>query len=86
MQTELTRKEESLKKLGLSNLGNIYWDLSTAALYEEAIRRYEGIASHLGPLVMRTGQFTGRLPKDKFLVRESSRESKIWWGKINKPY
>jgi phosphoenolpyruvate carboxykinase (ATP) len=86
MQTELTRKEESLKKLGLSNLGNVYWDLSTAALYEEAIRRYEGIVSHLGPLVMRTGQFTGRLPKDKFLVRESSSESKIWWGKINRPF
>src|SRR6266481_8226169 len=85
MQTELsTNKEESLKELGLSNLGSVYWDLSTAALYEEAIRRYEGIVSHLGPLVMRTGQYTGRLPKDKFLVREPSSENKIWWGKVNR--
>lgn len=86
MQTELTNKEKSLKELGLSNLGNVYWDLSTAVLYEETIRRYEGILTHLGPLVMRTGQYTGRLPRDKFLVREPSSEDKIWWGKINRPF
>jgi ATP-dependent phosphoenolpyruvate carboxykinase len=59
MKTESTDKEESLRKLGLLNLGKVHWDLSTAALYEESIRRYEGILSHLGPLVIRTGQFTG---------------------------
>jgi len=77
--------EESLKHLGLDNLGHVYWDLPTPALYEESIRRYEAALSHLGPLVMRTGQYTGRLPKDKFLVREPSSENKIWWGKINRP-
>lgn len=80
-----TDRHNSLKRLGLDNLGHDYWDLPTPALYEEAIRRYEGMLSHLGPLVVRTGQYTGRLPKDKFLVREPSSESKIWWGKINRP-
>jgi phosphoenolpyruvate carboxykinase (ATP) len=75
----------SLESLGLHNLGRIHWDLPTPALYEEAIRRYEGVLSHLGPLVVRTGEYTGRLPKDKFLVREPSSESKIWWGKVNRP-
>jgi len=78
-------QEKSLKALGLDNLGRVYWDLSTSALYEEAIRRYEAALSHLGPLVVRTGQHTGRLPHDKFLVREPSSESKISWGKINRP-
>jgi phosphoenolpyruvate carboxykinase (ATP) len=78
-------KAQELKYLGLSNLGRVYWNLPTPALYEEAIRRYEGMLGHLGPLVVRTGQHTGRLPKDKFLVREPSSESKIWWGKVNKP-
>ncbi len=78
-------QEDSLKHLGLDNLGQVYWNLPTAALYEEAIRRYEASLSHLGPLVVRTGQYTGRLPKDKFLVREPSSESKICWGKINRP-
>jgi phosphoenolpyruvate carboxykinase (ATP) len=78
-------REESLTHLGLRNLGHVYWDLPTAALYEESIRRYEAALSHLGPLVIRTGQYTGRLPNDKFLVREPSSENKICWGKINRP-
>jgi len=78
-------REQNLKHLGLDNPGRVFWNLSTPALYEEAIRRYEGSLSHLGPIVIRTGQYTGRLPKDKFLVREWSSENKIWWGKINRP-
>jgi phosphoenolpyruvate carboxykinase (ATP) len=78
-------REESLRDLGLDNLGHVYWDLPTSALYEEAIRRYEAALSHLGPLVVRTGQYTGRLPQDKFLVREPSSENNICWGKINRP-
>src|ERR1700677_2244715 len=63
-------REESLKHLGLSNVGHVYWDLHTAALYEEVHRRHEGSLSHLGPIVLRTGPHTGRLLKDTFLVRE----------------
>jgi ATP-dependent phosphoenolpyruvate carboxykinase len=80
MESSLLKKLESLAHLDLENLGNVYWDLPAPALYEEAIRRHEGILSHLGPLVVRTGQYTGRLPKDKFFVREPSSESKICWG------
>ncbi|HVP45823.1 MAG TPA: phosphoenolpyruvate carboxykinase (ATP), partial [Bryobacteraceae bacterium] len=83
--TKPESREESLRRLGLENLGHVHWDLPTAALYEEAIRRYEAALSHLGPLVVRTGQYTGRLPQDKFLVREPSSEDKIRWGKINRP-
>jgi len=71
---------------GISNVRNIYWNLSTPALYEESIRRHEGVMSHLGPLVVRTGQHTGRSPNDKFTVREPSSADHIWWGKINRPY
>ena len=84
-RTPHINRETSLRRLGLENLGRIYWDLPTPALYEEAIRRYEGMLSHLGPLVVRTGQHTGRLPKDKFLVNEPSSAKHIWWGKVNKP-
>jgi phosphoenolpyruvate carboxykinase (ATP) len=54
-------------------------------LYEEAIRRREGRLAHLGPLVVRTGQYTGRAPNDKFIVREPSSVDKVWWGKVNRP-
>jgi phosphoenolpyruvate carboxykinase (ATP) len=43
-----------LDTLGLRNLKSEYWNLSTPALYEEALKRNEGIVSHLGPLVVRT--------------------------------
>ena len=76
---------QQLASLGLKNLGNVYWNLSTPALYEEVVRRREGWISHLGPLVVHTGHHTGRSPNDKFIVREPSSEEKIAWGKINRP-
>jgi phosphoenolpyruvate carboxykinase (ATP) len=60
------------------------WNLAPAALYEEAIRRGEGLVAAEGPLVCRTGEHTGRSPKDKFLVREPGSEKEIAWGAINR--
>jgi phosphoenolpyruvate carboxykinase (ATP) len=74
-----------LDRQGLSNLKAAYWNLPTPALYEEALKRNEGIMAHLGPLVVRTGQFTGRSPNDKFVVDEPSSRDKIWWGSVNRP-
>lgn len=71
---------------GIQNINNAYWNLSTPALYEQAIRRAEGLVAHLGPLVVRTGHHTGRSPNDKFIVREPSSEKHIWWGKVNRPF
>jgi phosphoenolpyruvate carboxykinase (ATP) len=81
----MNKEGANLKELGLDNLGAVYQNLSTPALYEEAIRRHEGSLSHLGPIVIRTGQYTGRVPRDKFLIREPGSENKICWGKVNRP-
>lgn len=72
-----------LTYLGLTNLAQVHHNLSTPALYEEAVRRREGSVAHLGPLVVRTGQYTGRSPKDKFIVADPSNEDHIWWGEHN---
>jgi len=80
-----TQERYSLEQHGIYNVHNVYWNLSTPLLYEEAIRRSEARLSHLGPLVVRTGQYTGRSPNDKFIVQESSSEDLIWWGKVNHP-
>ena len=63
----------------------VRWNLSAAALYEEAVRREEGVIAAEGPLACRTGQHTGRSPNDKFIVREPSSEAEIAWGKVNRP-
>ena len=75
-----------LEAHGIINVNDVYWNLPTATLYEEIIRRREGILSHLGPIVVRTGHHTGRSPNDKFLVKEPSSETHIWWGDVNRPF
>lgn len=75
-----------LAELGLNNLGDIHWNSSAPQLYEDAIRRGEGFLSHLGPLVTRTGCFTGRSPNDKFIVDEPISREQVWWSKVNKPF
>ena len=60
-------------------------NLSTAELYELALRESEGILAAEGPLVVRTGLHTGRSPRDKFIVVEPSSEAKVWWGDVNHP-
>lgn len=79
------RSSYGLENHGLQNLENEFWNLSTPALYEHASRRREGLISHLGPLVVNTGQHTGRSPNDKFIVRETESEQHVWWGKVNRP-
>lgn len=75
-----------LENHGLTNFHNTYWNLNTPTLYEEIIQRREGCISHLGPIVVRTGQHTGRAANDKFIVEEASSKNNVWWGKINKPF
>lgn len=77
--------EYDLSHHGIHNPGNVYWNLTTPMLYEESIRRHEGVMAHLGPLLVRTGDHTGRSPKDKFIVRDPELEDEIWWGPNNRP-
>jgi phosphoenolpyruvate carboxykinase (ATP) len=75
-----------LQNHGIANLHRAYWNLSSSSLYEESIFRGEGQVAHLGPLVVSTGKHTARAAADKFVVREQSSESKVWWGEYNRPY
>ena len=75
-----------LEHIGLTRLGSIYWNRSTPALYENAIRQGEAQIAHLGPLVVRMGQHTGRAARDKYVVDEPENSANIWWGKINVRY
>jgi phosphoenolpyruvate carboxykinase (ATP) len=71
---------------GLHHLHKVYWNLTTAALYEEIIFRAEAHISHLGPVVVTTGKHTARAAADKFVVREHTTENRIWWGEYNRPF
>jgi phosphoenolpyruvate carboxykinase (ATP) len=58
-------------------------NLSPAALVEHALRRGEGTLTDTGALMADTGQFTGRSPKDRFVVRDANTTDSVWWGDIN---
>ncbi len=83
MSTEVDRAR-GLEREGLQT-DRARWNLSAAVLYEEAVRRQEGLIAAAGPLACRTGQHTGRSPNDKFVVREPSSDADIAWGKVNRP-
>ncbi|MDA2914849.1 phosphoenolpyruvate carboxykinase (ATP), partial [Acidobacteriia bacterium AH_259_A11_L15] len=75
-----------LENHGIRNLKVAFWNFPTAHLYEHVIHNQEGMISHLGPVIVRTGDHTGRSPNDKFLVKEPSSEKNIWWGESNRPF
>jgi phosphoenolpyruvate carboxykinase (ATP) len=76
----------SLSQLGLSHVEAAYWNLSPAELVEETIVRGEGVLSNTGALAVDTGEFTGRSPKDKFIVKDAQTEDSVWWGDVNIPF
>ena len=73
-----------LNEYGFRNISQVNYNLSTPALYEAAIKRVEGLLSHLGPFVVRTGHHTGRSANDKYITNTPS-SSDIYWSKDNKP-
>src|SRR4029453_10781122 len=75
--------ETPLDLHGLNPEGRVYRQPTTALLYTHALARGEGRLAEGGPLCVDTGRFTGRSPKDKFVVREPGSESRIWWGDVN---
>ena len=85
-QASAHKSDYGLEYLGLTNLGTVYWNLPTEALYEEIIFRGEAQLSKMGPVVVNTGKYTARAANDKFVVREPTTEENIWWGQYNRPY
>lgn len=85
-QATALKSDYGLDNLGLTNLGQVYWNLPTEALYEEIVFRNEGKITHLGPVVVNTGKHTGRSASDKFIVREPTTEGHVWWGQYNRPF
>ena len=69
----------TLDKQGIKGAAAVYYNLIEPALVEQAVKRGEGRLGRGGAFLCTTGQFTGRSPKDKFVVRTPSVENTIWW-------
>ena len=79
-----TGRELNLESLGLKNINQVHRNLSVESLIEETVKNGEGIIGPRGATIVDTGKFTGRSPKDKYIVDEPSSSDKIWWGSVNK--
>lgn len=71
--------QHRLEDQGISELGNVYYNLMEPALVEAAVKNNEGRLGRGGAFLVTTGKHTGRSPKDKFVVRTPSVEETIWW-------
>lgn len=71
------------ESIGLNNLGNQFWNLSPAELVEDTIINGQGVLTDTGAIAIETGEFTGRSPKDRFVVCDENTENTVWWGDIN---
>jgi phosphoenolpyruvate carboxykinase (ATP) len=63
----------------------VFWDTSTPVLVEHTLAKGLGSLAHKGPVVVNTAPYTGRSPRDKFIVRDPETENDIWWGEVNHP-
>ena len=79
-----TGKELRLDALGLTQIDKVHRNLSVESLIEETVKNGEGIIGPRGATIVDTGKFTGRSPKDKYIVDEPSSTDKVWWGSVNK--
>jgi len=79
-----TRTPNGLDKLGLENIGNVYYNLSYDELQAHEVNRSECKISSTGTAMCDTGIFTGRSPKDKYFVDQSPSNENIFWGDVNR--
>lgn len=81
----LFTKTISLEKMGIKN-ANVKYQLTPDELHDITIEKGQGVESSTGALAINTGEFTGRSPQDRFIVKDSITEDKVWWGNINIPF
>ena len=73
----------SVADLGLGNVSFAYWNLHPSELIEDSIISGDGVLADSGALAIDTGEFTGRSPKDKFVVFDDTTKDSVWWGDVN---
>ena len=78
-------KSISLNNLGIKN-ATIRYQLTSSELHEETLKKEQGVASSLGAIAVNTGEFTGRSPKDRFIVKDAITKDEVWWSDINLPF
>lgn len=80
----LETQEKTLESYGIKDAA-VNWNLSSEELQKISLEKGMGKETSNGTLAINTGKFTGRSPKDRFIVKDEYTKEKVWWGRINKP-
>src|SRR5574343_1699454 len=79
----LTLDFSKLSALGLKNENSIHYQLSSETLVEQALLKGQGVLNDTGALCIETGEFTGRSPQDKFIVKDAITADTVHWNNFN---
>jgi phosphoenolpyruvate carboxykinase (ATP) len=80
-----TTKTISIDQYGITN-AEVHYQISAKQLHEISIQKGQATQSNTGALAVNTGEFTGRSPLDRFIVKDAVTQDKVWWGDINIPF
>ena len=78
--------DTALKFLQINDVKELGFQLSPAELVQQALLRREGQLTDTGALMCATGTFTGRSPKDRYIVHDELTASRVDWGTVNIPF
>ena len=78
-----TGKDLALDKMGFTDLGQVLRNLPVEDIIENIVDHQEGTLGLNGAVMVDTGRYTGRSPKDKYFVDEGSSNKNLWWGPVN---
>lgn len=78
-------KVEKLANHCIKTSGNLFVNISPASLQKHIIHNKEGELTSTGAINVMTGRFTGRSPKDRYIVKDRITNQVVDWGKVNKP-
>lgn len=83
-ETEISSKRYDLQEIGIKS-SKINWNQDAATLTAKSLELQQGVLNDKGALCVNTGKFTGRSPKDKFIVKDAITENTVDWGDVNIP-
>jgi len=81
-ETGKRAKNATISELGIKD-AIVYWNLSPKKLANISIEKGQATLTSTGAININTGEFTGRSPMDRFIVRDAITEDTVWWGNIN---
>src|SRR6185503_4995151 len=85
-ETGIKNPKHNLSEYGLKNLSVVNWNWTQDQLIDRTVELKQGEITDTGALAVDTGEFTGRAPKDKYIVKDKTTVDTVHWGEVNQSF